>query len=164
MAVEIIQSIGPKELGPQKNVEADKAHRQTTGQKSSVSSAGDQAVISERAQALKEELETLKTRAQTISEETQSRIETARQRIQTGFYLRDDVLTQVAGKILDSEPSLVPAQSGDEKSTGVAGNKDLPDSQTARIARAKSRVAEGFYQQNSVLNITAENIVKNLLV
>ena len=163
MAVEIVQSIGPKELGPQKNIEADKTLRRTTGQKSSVSPAGDQAVISERAQALKEELETLKTQAQTRSEEAQSRIEAARLRIQTGYYLRDDVLEQVAGKILDSERLLIPTRRADQE-TGAAGvERDSPDTRADRIARAKTRAAQGFYDQNSVLNITAENIVKDLL-
>ena len=152
MAVEIIQSIGPKELGPQKHIEGDKTQQQTGRPKSETSKSGDDVQISDRAKALSEEFKTLNARAQAPSENLQTRIETAKQRIASGFYFQDDVLGQIAGRILDSEP-LGPATGTIQADEKVSADK---------IARAKTRAAEGFYRQNDVLKVTAEKIIKDL--
>ena len=163
MAVEIIQSIGPKELGPQKHVEGDKTQQQTGRRKADGSRPGDDVQISDRAKALSEEFEMLKARAQSSSEDLQARIEIARQRVASGFYFQDDVLEQVAGKILDSEP-LKPATHNDQVDESLTtASRDAANSSSDKIARAKSRDAEGFYQQNDVLKVTAEKIIKDLM-
>jgi hypothetical protein len=163
VAVEIIQSIGPKELGPQKHAEGDKTQQQTGKRKGDASRLGDEVRISDRAKALSEEFETLRSRAQAPSEDLQLRIETARQRISSGFYFQDDVLEQVAGKILDSEP-LKPATHHNRVDESLTtASRDATDSTSDKIARAKSRAAEGFYQQNDALKVTAEKIIKDIM-
>jgi anti-sigma28 factor (negative regulator of flagellin synthesis) len=163
VAVEIIQSIGPKELGPQKHIEGEKAQQPTGRRKANSSRLGDEVQISDRAKALNEEFEVLKARIQSPSEDLQRRIETARQRIASGFYFQDDVLEQVASKILDLEPVVPVSGTTQADKPSATASPDIHDSPGDKIVRAKNRAAEGFYQQNDVLKITAEKIIKDLM-
>ena len=164
MAVEIIQSIGPNELGPQKHIEGEKTQQQAGKRKTNVGRPGDDVQISDRAKALNEEFETMKARALSPSDDQKLRIENAKQRIASGFYFQDDVLEQTAGKILDSE-TLTPASIVDASDKNASYVQAADSGSSAdKITRAKIRAAEGFYQQNEVLKVTAEKIIRDLTV
>ena len=163
MAVEIIQSMGPKDLNPQQQAGKDKVSSDSNQQsKKTPGSATDEVQISDKAKALKNEFEALKTQAQLTSEESQQRIETAKARIESGFYFKDNVLEEMAGKIIDSEPirSLVNNKQNQKE---IENPKEIPDDRGHKVAQAKNRSVNGFYQQNSILSVTADRIIKDLL-
>ena len=164
MAVEIIQSLGSKDLNPQKNVDGEKTPSAQNKRQSKIpqGQSADDVQISSQARALKEEFETLKTQAQKTSTESQQRIEAAKLKLQSGYYLRDDILEEVAGKILESDEIRSVIHSKHENPPLITASRAVPDSLSDKISLAKNRAAQGFYQQNSVLKITAEKIIEDL--
>jgi len=164
LAVEIIKSLGSKDLNPQKNVDGEKTPSAQNKRQSKLPQgrSADEVQISEKAHALKEEFETLKTQARKTSTESQQRIEAAKLKIQSGYYLRDDILEEVAGKILESDEIRSVIRSKNDPPPLITASRDVPNSLGDKISLAKNRAAQGYYQQNSVLTITAEKIIKDL--
>jgi hypothetical protein len=163
VAVEIIQSIGPKELGPQKQIESEKAQPKGNRQKADVRPSRDDVQISNRAKALNEEFGVLKARAEAASDDQSLRIAAAKQRVASGFYLQEDVLEQVADKILEREPIRPEADTERTRQSDKSAPIDARGASSDKISQAKARAAEGFYQQNDVLKVTAEKIIKDLI-
>jgi hypothetical protein len=162
LAIEIVQPLGPKELGTQKSPETDKTHPSENKGKAEPRYGQDQVKISERAKTRNRELQNLKTQAAALPHQSQSRIEAAKQRVADGFYLQDQVLETVADKVLQSE-HLQPEIRNLHSQSPVTVSQDVPDVRSHKIALARSRQAEGYYQQQAVLTITAEKALKDIL-
>lgn len=163
MAVEVIQSVGPKELSQQKKLKGEAVPTSREKLQPESKSGGDAVQISSRAQALNQELQDLKTRASTVSEETLARIEIAKERVASGFYFQEDTLDKVAEKLLDSDTiqSVIRNEKSTNKATSIA--RDVPDARSDKVQLARDRQIAGVYQQQDVLSITADRVIKDLL-
>ncbi len=77
------------------------------------------------------------------------RIAQVKQRLREGFYERQEVLRDTAGKILDD----LKVNPFTEKAGGTG-------SESEKIERVKNRLQEGFYDRRDVIEETARRILK----
>ncbi len=163
MAVEVIQSVGPKELSHQKKLKDDHSPPAQRNHQAQTKTGGDAVQISSRAQALNKEFQDLKTRASAVTEESLARIEAIKERVASGFYFQEDTLDKVADKLLDSDivQSVILSEKSLNTATTIA--RDVPDVRSDKIQLARNRQIAGVYQQQDVLSITADRVMKDLL-
>ncbi len=163
MAVEVIQSVGPKELSQQKKLKGETVPTSQEKLQTETKTGGDAVQISSRAQALNQEFQDLKIRASAVSQESLARIETVKERVASGFYFQEDTLDKVADKLLASDMIQSVIQNEKSPNTATTIARDVPDVRSDKIQLARNRRATGVYQQQDVLSITAERVIKDIL-
>lgn len=164
MAVEVIQSVGLKELSQQKNLKEEAVSPSREKIQQETKTGGDEVQISKHAQALSREFQDLKNRASEPSPESLARIEAAKERVANGFYFREDTLDKVADKLLASDSIRSVIQSEQSRNAAATIAQDVPEVRSDKVQLARNRQATGFYQQQDVLSVTADRVIKDLLI
>lgn len=164
MAVEVIQSVGLKELSQQKSLKDEAVSPSRERIQPETKKGGDAVQISKRARALSREFQDLKARASEASPESLARIEAAKERIANGFYFQEDTLDKVADKLLASDSIRSVIQSERPQKTAATITRDVPDVRSDMVQLARHRQATGFYQQQDVLSVTADRVIKDILI
>ena len=124
---------------------------------------GDVVQISDRARTRKTQQESAANALKDTPDVRQARVEQVKGRVAERFYDRPEVRKAIAGSILDSGLLNEIASERRQVDSARSALNDVPDVRENRVAEAKARAAQGFYDQPQVRNQAANNIIDNIV-
>lgn len=98
-----------------------------------------------------------------VSDVRQSRVEAVKQRVASGYYDQPEVREAIADAVLNAGVVDAVAQEIQDVRTTKQELGSVPDVREDRVAQARERVANGFYDAGGVKAQVADRVLDNLI-